>query len=187
MPVIVAPAVWALVAGSAAEASYAWYDPDFFTQGIWSNAALDKRVEVLNNYWQNLWRAGGKRVDPSSVAGRHIAQYMQGWEDFRHRYNDAIFARAADPFGLWGAKSDFESEINDVWLPRFNQTMQEIIVADPLVQKGLEQRNVDVDAYMAQSGLNPDGTSKGSNTGLYVGVAVTVVLIGIGAAIAVRR
>ena len=187
MPIpVIAPAVWALVAGGGAEAAYAWYDPDLFTKKLWSNAELDERVATLNNYWQHLQRVVNGRVPPASDAAKQLRQYADGWVDFKRRYDDSIFRRAADPFGLWGAKADFERELNDVWAPRFVDTMQKAIVSDSNIQAALARRNVDVETYMQRSGLNADGTNKGSNTGLYVGVGVTVLLIGIGAFLASR-
>jgi hypothetical protein len=182
-----APAVWALVAGAGAESAYAWYDPDLFTKGIWSNYELDKRVETLNNYWQNLWRSGGSRLPPDSKAAKLLDQYMAGWEDFKQRYNDAIFRRALDPFGLWGAKADYESELNDVWVPRFIETMTLAITSDPLIESGLKARHVDMDVYLQRSGLDSEGNAKSSNFGFYLAVATTVTLIGVGALIASRH
>lgn len=187
MPLVVAPAVWALVAGGSAEAAYAWYDPDLFTKSLWSNAELDERVATLNNYWQHLQRSIQGRVPPNSDAAKDIRQYSDGWNAFRKRYNDAIFRRAMDPFGLWGAKADFEQQLNDVWAPRFVATLQKAIAADSSIQAVLAAKNVDVDDYMARSNLNPDGSTKSSNTGLYVGVGVTILLIGIGALLASRK
>jgi hypothetical protein len=184
---VVAPAVIALTAGAGVEGAYAWYDPDLFTKGIWSNYELDQRVETLNNYWQNLWRAGGSRINPTSDLGRKLDNAMAGWVDFKQRYDDAIFRRAADPFGLWGAKADFETELNDVWLKRFTDLMSAVIAADPLVRSGLEARHVDVEDYMVRSGLNPDGSTRGGNVGLYIGVALTLTLLGVGAALAYSK
>jgi hypothetical protein len=184
---VIAPAVYALVAGAGVESAYAWYDPDLFTKGIWSNYELDQRVETLNNYWQNLMRSGGSRLPPASKLAQQLDSYMAGWVAFKQRYDDAIFRRAADPWGLWGAKADFEDELNDVWSKRFADTMAAVIAADPLVQKGLEARHVDMESYMVRSGLNTDGSAKESNTGLYIGIGVTALLIGIGAVIASKR
>ncbi len=187
MPIpVIAPAVWSLVAGGSAAGAYAWYDPDFFTNTIWSNADLDQRVETLNNYWVNLERVVNGRVDYNSDAARQLRRHLDGWVAFKRRYNDSIVKRAFDPFGLWGAKADFEKELTEIWAPRFIDTMQKAIAADELIRKALESRNVDVDAYMHRSNLNPDGSSKGGNVGLYIGVGVTVLLLGIGAVLASR-
>ncbi len=182
----VSPTVWALVAGAGAEAAYAWYDPDLFTKGIWSNYELDKRVEVLNNYWVHLERILNGRIDPGSAVAKDMRAYVAGWVGFKRRYDDAIFRRAIDPFGLWGAKADYEAELNEIWVPRFNETLTKAITHDPLISDRMKAKGVDVEVYMQRSGLNQDGTSKGSNTGLYVGIGITVLLIGIGAVLAAK-
>lgn len=181
---VVAPAVWALVAGAGAESAYAWYDPDLFTKGIWSNYELDQRVETLGNYWNHLERIINGRIDPGSEAARDMRAYVSGWVSFKRRYDDAIFRRAMDPWGLWGAKADYETELNTIWVKRFQETLQKTISLDPLIQDRMKAKGVDLEVYMQRSNLNPDGSPKESNVGFYIGVAATVVLIGIGAVLA---
>lgn len=173
----------ALIAAAGAEALYAWYDPDFFTKGVWVHAGTDETVETLNNYWQNLWRSatesGLTRQDPvMKVLDRDMGAFV----DFKRRYDDRIFARAADPFAIWGAQADFEQELKTVWIPRFETDLAQFVAADPRIQRGLADRGVDVASLKERTGARQSGLG----WQFWAGAGAVIALIGTGVFLARR-
>lgn len=92
VPVIV------VAAGSALEGLHAWYDPQFYER-IWLEGDLEKQVELLNNYFQNLHRsavaAGLDRRIPAMV---RLDADMGAWWNWKEAFNEAILRRWL-PFG----------------------------------------------------------------------------------------
>lgn len=101
VPVIV------VAAGSALEGLHAWYDPQFYER-IWLEGDLEKQVELLNNYFQNLHRsavaAGIPRTSPVMV---QLDADMGAWWNWKQDFNEAILRRWM-PFGR-----DWDDELTE--------------------------------------------------------------------------
>lgn len=160
------------------------FDGDFYLKNTWVHASTDQLVERINNDLQLLWRAGtASRVEPALM--RKLDNRMKLWGDFKQQYDDSVFKRAADPLDFFGR--DYDEELRETWVP----WVRELVVAfgeqGSAATEALENYGMPdaMQQLEAQAGVGSEKSS-GAAWGLWLGVAVTVGLIGAGAYLARR-
>src|SRR5574342_423657 len=158
--------------------AFDWFDADLFTKGFYHARTTDEQVELLNNYFQNLWRSA-----TALGAGDDVLQKldvdMKNWWDFRTQYFDSVFRRAADPRDLWGAglQASYEGRLGD-WRNRFLADMDLVLKSAPGAQEDLIARGLDPELQLQSF---PRGTGDRSPVAQIVwGLGVAAVLVGFG-------
>jgi hypothetical protein len=140
---LAAPAV-VVAAGSAIEVLHSWYDPNFY-QRIWLEGDLEKQVELLNNYFQNLWRSAvSAGLSRSSPAMKRLDADMGAWVRWKSEYNEAILRRWL-PFGR-----DWEDELKQ-YRRLFERNYNDILIAGAeRAREELQSRGVRPELLPAQ-------------------------------------
>jgi hypothetical protein len=156
------------------------YNSDFFLKSTWVHASTDQLVEAVNNELQLLWRVGAQTgVDQQLM--RTLDNRMKLWVEFKQQYDDAVFRRAADPFDWFGR--DYDEELRSTWVPWVRDLIAKFSAASPAAAQraedyGLQERS---EQYAGRADLEPAQAKSSSGAwGLWLGVAVTVGLIGAG-------
>lgn len=161
-----------------------WFNADLFIKGFSALRTTDERVDLLNNYWQQLWRsvAATGQTLPQDVAEKLDAD-MANWWDWRTRYYDAIFRRAVDPRDLWGSglQTSYEKELG-AWKDRYLADLELVLQVVPEAEQELIRRQVDPEIAFQEYPT----ASGGSPWPFYVGLGAVVLLVGAGAYFAFR-
>jgi len=160
---------------------------DLFLKAFYHSTDTDSKVELLNNYWQQLWRTASSDLPAQGVSlppayMQRLNNDMSGWWDFHTRYFDSVFKRALDPRDLWGGglQSTYQAELGS-WKDRFVQDLNDMLASAPkqLVTDALTARNVDPDMQFQTFPESTQAQGKGVPPLLW-GLGAGVLLIGFG-------
>lgn len=176
--IIPLPLAGGLVAGSAL---LAWWNPDLFLRSWNSARSTDEQVDLLNNYWQELWRSATSAANLSPEIMRRLDADMGNWWTYRQSYYEAIFRRALDPRDLWkgGLQSNYEQQLG-VWRDRYLKDLDTVLKAAPETREDLIARGVDPEtAFKGFPKSEPD-------YGFFWGLGAVAVLVSFGAWAAFR-
>lgn len=159
------------------------FDSDFWLKSVWNQAETDTLVERVNNDLQLLWRAGQGRV--SASLWKKLDNRMKLWVDWKQQYDDAIFARTADPNAWFGR--DYDEELRATWVPWIIELVRAFDAEAPAASAALENYGLqDSSAQLEQRVQPPPKSDSGAAWGLGLGIFVTIALIGAGVYLARR-
>lgn len=157
-------------------AATSWWSADLFTKGFYSARSTDEKIELLNNYWQLLWRSAMAQGPLPAEVGRRLDADMGNWEAYRVRYGDAILRRAFDPRDAWagGLQSSFERELG-TWKNRYLDDLKLVTQALPATAEDLIAKGVDPDTAFKEF------PSPNKDFSFWWGMGAVVLLMGFGA------